>query len=242
MARVADGDDPREKERNMLRKSFMGFSTLVAIAAVGFAGCKKDTPPAAPARPGTPGATPGGPAARPLTGAPTPVAINFPGTAEGAKALLGEFLKPNANRPGLTRALKPTAAEYAAVFEGDNATKAATAYEKLWNDPRAVIGADPANTELLVWSATTDELKSGTGEANHFPGGYKQVAQHLKSGLTMYRWKFVKPGEKLGMAYDGLVYVNGRWTWFPKPWRAVGERKEMPPAPMPGAPAPLAPR
>ncbi|MBI3074109.1 MAG: hypothetical protein HYY84_18525 [Deltaproteobacteria bacterium] len=237
----------------MLTRSLTGYSTLAAVVALGLAACKKDAPPAAPtgpARPATPGtpATPPGAPARPLTGAPaTPVAINFPGTADGAKALLGEFLKPNSDRPGLTRALKPTAADYSAVFEGDAATKAATAYEKLWNDPRAVIGADPANTELLMWAAKTDELKSWTGEANNFPGGYKNVAQHFKAGLTVYRWKYVKPGEKLGMAYDGLVHVNGRWAWFPKPWRAVGERKETPPVPAPGAPvappaAPAVPR
>ncbi len=213
---------------------------FAAIAAIGFTSCKKDAAPTAPGAPGTPArgtptATPGAPA-RPLTGTPTPVAINFPGTADGAKALLGEFLKPGADRPGLTRALKPTAADYAAVFEGDNATKAAAGYEKLWSDPRAVIGAAPENNQLLVWSATTDDLKAGTGDSGNFPGGYKQAASTFKAGITLYRWKFVKPGEKLGMAYDGLAYVNGHWAWFPKPWRVVGERKEMPPMPAPAVP------
>lgn len=225
----------------MLLTKSLGFGTMSMVAVLSGFGCKKEAPP--PALPGSVARAPGvqppapGAPARPLTGAPTPAVINFPGTADGAKALLSEFLKSPADRPGLTRALKPTPADYTAVFEGDIATKAATAYEKLWNDPRAVIGASPENTELVMWAAKTDELKSWTGEANKFPGGYKQVAQHFKSGLTMYRWKFVKPGETLGMAYDGLVHVNGHWAWFPKPWRAVGEGKEMPPAPMPAAPA-----
>ena len=25
----------------------------------------------------------------------------------------------------------------------------------------------------------------------------------------------------MGMAYDGLVYLDARWLWFPKPWRAI---------------------
>ena len=41
--------------------------------------------------------------------------------------------------------------------------------------------------------------------------------------MTWWRWKFTKPGEDLGMAYDGLVFVNGHWAWFPKPYRAIGE-------------------
>ena len=35
------------------------------------------------------------------------------------------------------------------------------------------------------------------------------------------RWKFVRPGEPSGMAYDGLVWVDDHWAWFPKPYRVL---------------------
>jgi hypothetical protein len=41
--------------------------------------------------------------------------------------------------------------------------------------------------------------------------------------LKIYRFKFVEPGKDLGMAFDGLIYVNGHWRIFPKPWRALGK-------------------
>jgi len=47
------------------------------------------------------------------------------------------------------------------------------------------------------------------------------VAAHLKPGLRIYAFKFVEPGQSLGMAYDGLVRVNGQWRIMPKPWRAL---------------------
>lgn len=144
----------------------------------------------------------------------------YPGTEEGAKQLLTDIRSGDAQ--AMTRALKPTTADYKAVFVDEVAGKAETAYEKLWSDPKAVIGADPANTELKLWKATTDELKAGSGDAGEFPGGYGRVADKFKPGLTVYRWKYVKPGESLGMAYDGLIHVNGHWAWFPKPWRAIG--------------------
>jgi len=148
-------------------------------------------------------------------------ASRFPGTEDGAKQLLSDIRTGDAKAK--TAALKPTTADYKAVFTDDAAAKAEAGYEKLWSDPKAVIAADPANTELKLWKATTEELQQGTGEAAEFPGGYKRVAGKLKPGLTLYRWKYVKPGEKLGMAYDGLVFVNGRWAWFPKPWRTLGD-------------------
>lgn len=31
----------------------------------------------------------------------------------------------------------------------------------------------------------------------------------------------LEPGQTLGMAFDGLVHVNGHWRLFPKPWKAL---------------------
>ncbi len=87
-----------------------------------------------------------------------------------------------------------------------------------------MISASPTNAELLLSKVTTDDLQNWTAAAEaDFPGGYKRVADKFKPGLTVYRWKYAKPGEKLGMAFDGLVHVNDHWVWFPKPWRVFGE-------------------
>jgi hypothetical protein len=149
-------------------------------------------------------------------------ASKYPGTEDGAKQLLTD-LRTSSDAKGMTLALKPSSADYQAVFVGDAAAKAEASYEKLWSDPKAVISAAPANTELLLSKATTDDLQKWTPVAEaDFPGGYKRVADKYKPGLTVYRWKYTKPGEKLGMAFDGLIYVNNHWAWFPKPWRILG--------------------
>lgn len=146
----------------------------------------------------------------------------YPGTDDGARQLVTD-LRTSDDAAAMTRALEPTADDYAALFDGDAAAKAKDGYAPLWADGNTVIGADPANTEVLVRKATTDDLKAWTSQAEaDFPGGYQRAAKTFKSGLTIYRWKYVKPGETLGMAFDGLVYVNGHWAWFPKPWRALG--------------------
>lgn len=147
--------------------------------------------------------------------------LDYPGTEAGAKALLADLMKPDADRKAMTKALKPQAEDYAAYFDGDAADKAKKGYEKLWSDPKAVISPKDGQTELLLWTATTDDLKAGKGNAGKFPGGYKRVADKLKPGITVVRFKFVKPGAKIGMAFDGLAYVNGHWAFFPKPWHVL---------------------
>ncbi|MBW2734644.1 MAG: hypothetical protein JRH20_19825 [Deltaproteobacteria bacterium] len=147
----------------------------------------------------------------------------FPATEVGAKAMLQQFLKADADRTKLSLALKPQSADYGKVFaDAATAKKAEAAYSKLWESvPKRPFGPKEGQTEILLWGATTDDLKEGKGNASKFPGGYKKVAAQLKSGLKVYRFKFVKPGSTLGMAFDGLYNIEGRWVLMPKPWRAL---------------------
>jgi hypothetical protein len=146
-------------------------------------------------------------------------ASSHPGTEAGARELLNEFLKSGADHAALTKPLRPTTADYQAVFEADFARTAETTYTAPWDGGQLIVAPKPGQTELKLASATSEDLKKWNDKALAFPGGYKNVAAKFKDGLTIYRFKFVKPGQDLGMAYDGLIYVNRQWRIFPKPWR-----------------------
>lgn len=150
-------------------------------------------------------------------------AETFPGTEAGATSLLKEFLKPGADHAALSKQLRPTTADYAAVFDADSSAKVAAVYDPAWEGGQMVVAPKAGQTEVKVFSATSDEMKSWSGNAAEFAGGWKDAAPKLKPGLKIYRFKFVEPGKDLGMAFDGLIYVNGNWRIFPKPWRALGK-------------------
>ena len=185
----------------------LALSTLLtAVLATALAGCGEDaadTPAAQTTQQATQQAAQDG---------------AYPKTDEGAKALLQALPKD----PALVGRLKPTTEDYKALFAGDAAAKAERFYAtNLWNGD-AKVGGDAGQTELKLFKATSEEIRSwsSTVEAN-FPGGYQQVGPHLKPGLTWYRWKYTEPGKDTGMAYEGLVHVNGHWVWTPKPWKAL---------------------
>ena len=143
----------------------------------------------------------------------------FPGTIDGAKALLAEFVKPGADTAALSKSLRSDPGDYAAVYNEPAATKLQKAMESAWNSGGILLKtAHPTQTEVVVFSATTDQLKAGSPNC---PGGYKEVGAEMKPGLTVYCFKFVEPGSKTGSAYDGLMFVNGHWTIMPKPWLAL---------------------
>lgn len=139
---------------------------------------------------------------------------SYSGDEEGARMLLADLRRGKVSGERLA----PTSADIHAVFEDD----AADAIERHYRSVKLEVTADPDETELFLRSATTDDLRNGKSEALfYFPGGYRKVAGSLRPGLTLYRWKYVRPGATKGTAYDGLVYVNRHWVWFPKPWRAL---------------------
>lgn len=118
--------------------------------------------------------------------------------------------------------LRPTKEDYRAFYADEaTATRAETFFDKLWSSGDAVVAPKEGQTELKLFSATTEQLNAlvPEGEAAEFPTGMQSLASNLKPNLTIYGFKFVKPGETTGMAFEGLTHINGKWRLFPKPWR-----------------------
>ncbi|MDP4624292.1 MAG: hypothetical protein NWT08_04035 [Akkermansiaceae bacterium] len=101
----------------------------------------------------------------------------------------------------------------------------------------AAITATPEDAEkLLAWvTAVYASLKPGQAAAKEgqtvikvtgpdlkdLPGGYtQQIAHFNKSGVQIYGFKYLAPGEEFGMSFDGLFRVDGKWIFIPKAWRA----------------------
>ena len=157
----------------------------------------------------------------------TPVAEIASGTEDGAKSLLKQFVAPKADHETLSKSLRPTSADYKALFDDATASKMESAYAKEWDAGHMVI--KPKNekqSEIRLWGATGAELAEGKGHAKEFPGGYKKIGKHLAPTVTFYAFKFVERGKDAGMAFDGLAYVNAHWVIVPKPFHNLeGEDK-----------------
>ncbi len=112
----------------------------------------------------------------------------YPGTEDGAKQMLTD-IRTSPDAAGMTKALRPSSADYKAVFTDDFAAKAEKAYAELWNDPKSVIGADPANTELKLSKATTDDIKAWTHDVEmDFPSAStSSPASRSTAGSTSSR-------------------------------------------------------
>jgi len=144
---------------------------------------------------------------------------DFPGTDEGAKQLTGELLKGNSS---FLPSLRPTDADIEALFDASVVAPMKAYVAKTYAEiSKAKIGGKDGQTELLFKIAKSEDFVAMNEAAKDFPGGYSSNGAMFKPGVTWYAWKFVKPGETTGMAFDGLTFVNQHWVWVPKPFRAM---------------------
>ncbi|MFA6431357.1 MAG: hypothetical protein WCV91_03115 [Candidatus Margulisiibacteriota bacterium] len=143
---------------------------------------------------------------------------------KGAKQLINNFINPNIDHLKLTKTLHPDKLDYKAFFIDKSWEKAMKVYEEtLWTKDLVIEGKE-GQTKILIWSATPAELKAGTGNSKFFPGGYRDIADQIRPQHTIYRFKLVEPGDTSGRSFDGLVYLNGHWVIFPKPWKALNAK------------------
>ena len=145
-----------------------------------------------------------------------------PPIAQAGRDLLMRFFNPNEDLAALTMSLKPTPEDVRFVYAEPLASNLIQAYEGLFA-PGTVIGPKPNHSQLLTTFATTGALKAGDPVLRDFPGGYREVLSYIVNDVPIARFKFVEKGETLGLAFDGLIYVNDHWVLMPKPWRGLSE-------------------
>ncbi|MCT7973039.1 hypothetical protein [Laspinema olomoucense] len=127
------------------------------------------------------------------------------------RAVLGEIARES---------LQPRDEDYAQIFVPEAAEIAQKGYKELWAQS-PVPQPQPGQTEILIALGRAEELSSESGIAEVFPGGYQSIAHYLLPDKVWLTWKYVKPGETSGMTYDGLVWLEDRFAWFPKPWKVL---------------------
>ena len=115
--------------------------------------------------------------------------------------------------------LLPRDDDFSKVFTADAAERARRAYGPVWSRGLRISRPRPSQTEIQCALAPAGML-SWPNELSHgFPGGYRGIASMLNPHRIWLAWKYVQPGHASGLSFDGLVWVDDHWAWFPKPYR-----------------------
>jgi hypothetical protein len=118
------------------------------------------------------------------------------------------------------RELRPRPEDYAMAFVPAAASQARYRYEALWDaglDFQRPVGRTRITIHLTPAGALTDD----NAMSHPFPGGYRSVAGLLAPARVWAAWRYLAPGATAGLAYDGLVWCDDHWAFFPKPYRVL---------------------
>ncbi len=120
----------------------------------------------------------------------------------------------------LAAQLQPRPEDYARVFVGEAVEAARAGYTQLWGGgPPRVRPVAPI--ELQCHVAPAGFLAEENELSAHFPAGYRAIARWLNPQRVWVAWKYIPSGQSAGQAFNGLVWVEDHWAWFPKPFRVL---------------------
>ena len=142
--------------------------------------------------------------------------------ARSATAALLVLVDPTrtAERARFFKSLRPGLKDYAQVFQPASVPKARAFYEAMWAKPMEMTW-NLKQTELRVAAALAEDFADWNPRAEPFPSGYRNIASALVPGIIWLRWEMKEPGELYGLSADGLVYLEERLLWFPRPFVAL---------------------
>ncbi len=116
------------------------------------------------------------------------------------------------------RSLQPLEGDYAKVFEEGAAETAKEYYTEAWQIQNLRIDYDE-DTRVDIHMSPAGMLREENALSYHFPNGYRTIAGYLNPHRVWVSWKYYQTGDSAGTAFNGLVWVDDHWAWFPKPYR-----------------------
>lgn len=151
-------------------------------------------------------------------------AVELSGTAlqlceteiEAARLLQPFLTAGDDQRLQWTLALQPRPGDAERVFQPRLAALANQLYPAVWSSP-SPLAPNPGQSELRLGVSLAESIV----DSGEFPGGYRDVADQLRPGFAWVAWKFVAAGESAGLSFDGLVRIDDRFVWFPRPWKLL---------------------
>jgi hypothetical protein len=135
--------------------------------------------------------------------------------------VLAALVGPDA--PAVLGSMRPCADDYWRVFDAAIVEQVRDAYDVLWRTPPELDRLVSGEVKLRVDAAPAGMLREENELSRHFPGGYHALAPYLVPDRVWFVWRYLHGSAEAGMRYDGVVLLDDRWVWFPKPYLVVGE-------------------
>jgi hypothetical protein len=138
------------------------------------------------------------------------------------KALLATAALVTVARPVVAQLMRgeilgvlPEPGDAALVFAPAVAPGAAEAYTRFWEEQKGRVRPISDRGEPDIYAVSGGMMRKDGPWMRPVAQGMRGVAGALRPEVVWLSWR----GE--GSSWDGLVFVGGRWRWYPKPYRVL---------------------
>ncbi|XOV69327.1 MAG: hypothetical protein ACFHU9_09090 [Fluviicola sp.] len=124
---------------------------------------------------------------------------------------------------------QPTFSDCQQVFSNEYAGFISDVYHVMFRNIAEAKNSYPLGnkTRVKIESSTITDIQNFT---DNLPGGMRQIFLHenaLRPGTRFFSIKYLKDDDEHGFNQSIWCHINGRWVYFPKPWRIIMSIKEM---------------
>jgi hypothetical protein len=140
--------------------------------------------------------------------------------ADAVGPLLRSFLDPRV-APEALASVTPRPGDAEKVFIGEDTARIAARYADLWATDPPRVRAERQAAELAISVAPAGLIGEDATTASTFPDGYGSVTPWLRADRVWVAWTYRRNPEDRGVDYDGLVWIDDHWAWFPAPHRII---------------------
>ncbi|MEC7241582.1 MAG: hypothetical protein VXW32_10115 [Myxococcota bacterium] len=137
-----------------------------------------------------------------------------------ARLAVAPLLSQTQDRKKLSQAFRPRPGDAAKVFLPELAPAIEAASDRLW-DKGVTIAPSSGQTEVSALVAFKEDFDSKAPVTLEFAQAFRPLAAYLQPGRPWVSWTFHEPGEEKGTRYEGLVWIDDHWAFFPKPWKLL---------------------
>ena len=124
---------------------------------------------------------------------------------------------PQERRATTVALLAPRPGDCDAAFLAPLAAAARSHYADGWEDSLVPSSPQPGAV-ISLHGATPRELGEGGELGSRFPGDFRQLSRLLRPGRVWITWCYLRPGRRVGKSYNGMVWLDDHFAWFPRLW------------------------
>lgn len=150
-----------------------------------------------------------------------PTIATLAAAAAAARPLAEQLSELLSDPAAFVAAVRPRPGDAGRAFSSEVATAMEARSTSAWELTTPQMQPLQGQSGVIIDVCPSGGFAGGLPAASAFAETWQAMDRWLLPGRWWATWCYHAPGHRDGRRYDGLVWLDDHWAWFPKPWRML---------------------